>query len=810
MAAVVNKDNGHYYCCHGCLSAAQWIQSAGLDDFYRLRELSGGDAAPKPSESTNPKEWRDYDRLDLLDNYSHNLGEQGRSIRLAVPQLYCNACSWLLDRSLSQLDGVDDIWVNGASRQATINWRQAETPLSEILALMASLGYPARPLADSEYSVQEKLENRAALKRLAVAGLGMMQIMTYAFSLYLGAFQGIEAGLERFFHLTSLLLATAVVFYSAAPFFQNAWSDIKHRRAGMDVPVALAIGGAYLASVIITLSDSRQAVYFDSAVMFTFFLSLGRYWEMRIRHRALSSVEALQQLLPPLVTVSRSGESLKVAPNQLKVGDSITLKAGDVVPADAIILEGDAQFDEALLTGEATPQHHHTGQTILSGAILLHGLVSARITHSGQNTTLSQLRQLIEQSRRHRPAVALLADRVAHYFVGTLLLMTSATGLAWYWIDPSQVLPNTLAMLVVTCPCALSLAIPAALTAAGHGLSHQGILLANPQALEILPSIDHWFFDKTGTLTTGKLRRQRTIILAKKWDEEAVLAIASTLEKHSEHPIASAFSEDARFNENLQHIHAVANKGIEAQLDQQRLRIGHPLWASAICQDSASLPQKLNTFRVVLCHESGPIAGFEIEESVRPQAKQCIQQLQSHSSVSVLSGDEYNRVLALANTLNIDATFSAQSPEEKVEIIKKAQQNGLRVAMVGDGANDAPSLAQADVTIAMSNGNILAQSTADIILLNQQLSSLPILRDIARQTRRIIRQNLGWAIGYNLLALPLAAFGYIAPWAAAIGMSVSSLLVVLNSARLQRTVTRQLYRLPSSNHNPQRTESALP
>ncbi|MGM0563507.1 MAG: heavy metal translocating P-type ATPase [Pseudomonadota bacterium] len=785
---AASGDKTRSFCCHGCRAAADLIIDSGLGAFYRLRNGDELDNRITPVGEVDTEHWRAYDSRAALESYTSELENGRREIRLSVPQIYCSACSWLLDRKLSQIEAVEDILIAPEQRQMRLRWRADITPLSDILIALAEIGYPARPLATGESARLNREENRSALKRLAVAGLGMMQIMTYAASVYLGDYQGIEEEFRRFFHLVSLLVATLVVFYAGAPFFSNAWRDLRARHLGMDVPVALAIGGAYTASVWNTLSDNGQAVYFDSAVMFIFFLSIGRYVEMRTRHRAQSSADALEQLLPPLVGVKRGSETLTVAPSALRSGDRLSLGAGDIVPGDGEITGGDGRFDEALISGESRPRYRTVGDDVIGGAKLVDGAVDLRIISQGKDSTLAQMQSLMDRARGQRPRLQLLASSVARYFVTGLLLIAAITGIYWWHTDPDNMLPILISVLVVTCPCALSLAVPTALTAAGQGLSHHGILVASGDALETLPRIDHWCFDKTGTLTSGHMQ----VVRVHRFDgptqdsEHALLALAARLEAGVSHPIASAFVQHG--NAPLESAEYYVGRGVEATINGCRFRLGEPDWAAELRpKQHLFLPDTTRPL-VMLTSERQWLALFELSEDLRDGAAETIQALSRQGQVSILSGDGEGSVASVSAELGIGDWRARQQPRDKVEAIRQLQQRGHKVAMVGDGANDAPVLAQADVTVALANGSQLAQTAADVILLSPRLDALLTLKSSARRTRRIIRQNMAWALLYNLTALPLAASGLIAPWMAAIGMSASSLIVVLNATRLRRVV----------------------
>ena len=762
-------------CCIGCQAAAELIQNAGMGDFYRQRTDT--------SNTANEFDESYWQQFDLAEERYLSVNGNSHSASIAVMGMYCSACSWLIERSYQGIAGIEDLSINLSHKRIRIDWNADRLKFSEVLVVLAKLGYQPQPLSSLDSSTHSQTENQSAMKRIAVAGLGMMQVMGYAFALYANeASGGMDTSTERFLNLISMVVTTAVVFYAGAPFFKNALRDLRSRHLGMDVPVALAIGTAYSSSVYNTLGNTGATVYFDSAVMFIFFLSLGRFLEMRIRHQALSSQEALSQLLPPLVTLSRQGETLNLPPQQLQRGDIIQLSSGKVAPCDGEIISGSGRFDESMLTGEAYSQQRNSGDKVIGGTTLCSGSVQLQASQMGQDSTLAKIGELLERAQGQRPRQTQLADRLARHFVLAVLSIASAVAVIWWFIDASQALAVVLSVLVVTCPCALSLATPAAITAACHGLSRQGIVVSNSNALETLNKVDHWCFDKTGTLTTGQMSLYKTQVTDKLSAEEC-LAIASQLEQQSSHPIAQAFVHADELETGLlSDWQEIAGNGVSGRIDNQHYYFGRCQWVAQQI-DSPNTPDmdKEQGTAIALSNQEQVLAYFWVQDGLREQARQSIQQL--NTPCSVLSGDRQSAVAATAEQLGIEHYRGELQPDDKVAAIEQLQQQHT-VAMLGDGINDAPVLAKADVSISLACASQLAQSHADVLILNNQLSSLNIIVQTAVRCSRVIKQNLGWALLYNLSALPLAASGMLSPWMAALGMSLSSLLVVLNASRL--------------------------
>jgi Cu2+-exporting ATPase len=599
-----------------------------------------------------------------------------------------------------------------------------------------------------------------------------------------------ETEYRDFLRWVSLLLTTPIVFYSAQPFFTSAWRDLRIRRLGMDVPVSLAIGSAWAASTWATFRGSGE-VYFDSVCMFTFFLLLGRFLEQRARHRADSATRALLRGLPR-AAVRLAGEDEEVVPVRALVqGDRVLVKPGAIVPADGRVLDGESSVDESLLTGESLPRSKARGDAVIGGTQNIDGPLILSVTHTGPDSVLSTIVALRDRASAEKPPVVTLADRVARHFVAGVLAIAALVWLVWWRISPGDAFWITLSVLVATCPCALAIATPAALFCASNALARRGVLITRGHVLETLSRVTHVLFDKTGTLTAGCLsvRNQRTL---REVPGHETLGIAAALERHSEHPIAAAFTrlaaERAIRLPPVRSVRAVANHGLEGTLEGRVFRIGRPAWVAARGDGEAGpdLPPCKGMW-VLLGDDSGPLARFELDDPPRPEASGVIAALRARGlAIGLLSGDPSAAVQQLAAQLGIENAVGGAVPEEKLRRVHDLQRSGAVVAMLGDGVNDAPVLGAAQVSLAMGGGTDLAKNSADAVLLGDDLRGLIRAVDQGGRTRRIIRQNLAWALAYNLSVLPLAAAGQIAPWAAAAGMSLSSLLVTVNALRLNR------------------------
>ncbi len=763
-------------CCPGCKAVAELIRDSGMSQYYALREAPVPGVGRPPAETA---EWRVFDSADMLAAFTASAGDDTEAM-LYVGGVYCSACSWLIESTLMRLPGVAAAELNPVTHRLRVRWKRSDNNFSDILGALASLGYEPQPLTGDSESRPELAEQRTALKRLLVASLGMMQVMMFAVGLYAGDFQGIDAEMHRFLRVVSLVVTTPVVLYSARPFFASAWRGLRARRPGMDLPVSIAVGTAFVASVYATLTNG-PAVWFDSVTMFVFFLTLGRFLEMRARHRSIDRTAALTSLLPNTATRITGNGSTIIPVSQLLAGDRVLIRAGDAIPADGVITSGTSSVDEALLTGEATPQQKSTGDPVAAGSVNLDRLLEIQVTRTGSDTTLGTISRLSERARYARPAFVTVADRVASYLVVALLLVATAVAIAWYLLAPERAFEVTLSVLVVTCPCALALATPAAFAAAGSRLSQLQLLVTNGNAIESLARATAFMFDKTGTLTRGEPKITALVVLDNRFTEYDCRRVAAALETASSHPLALAFKLDDVLPPVADQ-HVEVGQGVSGSIDGRHWRLGNAAFAAAGIGDTDG-----PTSQVFLSVDGDAVAWFEVEDTLRPDAAATLQSLRARDlRLALLSGDREAAVARIAETLGIDEFHAACSPQQKLAIIEAAQDKGERIVMVGDGINDAPVLAGADTSIAPAHGATLAQTSADIIMLGDSLAPLTTAVTMSVQTMRIVRQNLTWAIVYNTLALPLAALGHVPPWAAAIGMSASSLVVVLNALRLSR------------------------
>ncbi|NMM29279.1 MAG: cation-translocating P-type ATPase [Glaciimonas sp.] len=729
--------------------------------------------------------------------------------KLTIGGIRCAACVQLIEFRLQQLAGVTAFKVNIASHRAEITWDNRSISLSRIVAAISDLGYSALP-AGSQGSLEER-EKKMALWRLFVAGFAMMQVMMYAFPAYLVPVASVGGDLtpdiDLLLKLASLAITVPVVLFSAWPFFRAAWRDLRNRHVGMDVPVSVGVLVTFFASIWATFAGGP--VYYDSLIMFVFLLLAARTIEAKVHLKSTSALRALIQLVPAqvekLIDYPNSRQVIQVAAELLLAGDAILVPAGAHIPVDGVVIEGESECDEALMTGESHPVLKSRGSKLIGGALNLIGPLVMQAEQVGDQTQLSSLVKMMEAAANEKPPLVALADRHASRFLFLIMLLAIASGIVWWQIDPSRALWIAVTIVIVTCPCALSLATPGVMSAAVGRLARNGVLIARGRAIESLVRTTHVVFDKTGTLTYGQLSLLDTLLLRQDvlWDAAFTQATAASLAAGSLHPVSQALAASpasvardeprAHTIPKFGSITEIAGQGLQASdSNGHAYRLGSVHFVQQLHHQPLEIPpQYAGKTLAAFGDENGWIALFVMQDGLRHEARDLIAfLLQQGKKVMLLSGDRADVVAQVGQELGIPEVFGELGPAQKYAAIRKIQQQGGVVAMVGDGMNDGPGLSLADVSIAMGQGAPISQARSDVILISNHLGDLRHAFQTATKAMLLIRQNLGWALLYNAIAIPAAMSGVLAPWHAAIGMSLSSLVVVLNSLRISSQNTQ--------------------
>lgn len=762
------------------------IVSNGLENFYRDR--TAYNRKPEIEDLERAQRFAVYDDPNLQAQFSHTSNSGITSARLLIGSVSCAACTWLIETSLQRLPSVEAATLNLAQGRLDVSFDLAQLSMSELFEAIATLGYTVAPWHVNTLREQTQADFKTDLRRLAVAAIGMMQVGMFSVALHAGDIQGISAEYQKLLRVVSLLVTSFVVYFSARGFFDSAWRHLRQGALVMDLPVSIAIGGAFSASVLATLSNSG-VVYFDSVVMFTFLLLGARFIERRLRYHDSLVVEDAERSLPDAVHCRR-GDTWALTPRaQLKESDRLLIRRGDTLPIDGRIDSGSSAVREDSFSGESLPRSVSAGDIVFAGTVNLHASLEITAIGGYADSRLAAVQRSIDTARHKKPAIAQLADRIASRFILAVLILSAATAICWWSIDPSRAFWTALSVLVVSCPCALSLATPSALANATSYLRSRGVLVNGDNALESLPQVKRVLFDKTGTLTTGAFSLEETQALSDALPEAQILNLAASLQRHANHPIASAFAAMPG-DTPLSTVDYSVGAGVSAIYAGKPLRMGSLAFCRELCPDLPD-PPPTPLYWLCICTQDQPLAWLGISDTLRPETRRLIDRLHARGlRLEMLSGDSSPRAAQLARDLRLDAASTGQSPEDKMAYAQSLQTDAECILMIGDGLNDAPVLKQADVSVAVPGATNLARAQADFVIANGDLQQIEVIFSVAKATRQTIRQNFAWALSYNALAIPLAALGMVPPWAAALGMSLSSIIVVGNAARLRHGIPR--------------------
>ncbi|MFA3790238.1 heavy metal translocating P-type ATPase [Aliiglaciecola sp. SL4] len=762
-------------CCPGCQAVAEAIVENGLEDYYRFRTEFADKGDEQLTETLD--RLKAYDHEEIQQEFVVDDGSQ-KQIQLTIEGISCAACGWLIERQLLKTPGIKRIAVNVSARRATINWIDSQLKLSEIISQLESVGYHALPFQADEHEASYQKETKSYLKRIGLAGLMSMQVMMLAIGLYFGIFGSIEDTTKEFLHWVSFLLTTPVVLYSGFTFYKSAFSSLRMKSVNMDFSVSIAIIGTFVASAWATITHTGE-IYFESVCMFIFLLLISRFLEHRSRHQAsLISANMFKYIPLTAIQIDSDNKQNSVLAKHLKPGQKILVRPGETFPVDGVITSGDGNVDESMLTGESEKIKKNIGDHVYGGTISLSGSFEIEVENELKLSLVNKILRLQELALADKPKAAVYADVASKYFIVIVLGITLISYFGWLAYQPDRAFWVAISILVATCPCALSLATPTALTSAIAKLNQYGLLVKRANIIDVMPDVDTVIFDKTGTLTNGHFSVSE-VELFNHSDENFVFNLAAGIEQYSKHPISQAFQSKTPLEVN--HVDTIAGKGLQGTYQSQIVKIGN----LSILDDKLNLPVNPDDSRVYLQLGKQLIAAFTVKDVVKKDAKQLVNDLSSKQLV-MLSGDAETSATSVANALGIPNVYFRQTPQQKLNYIQSLQADGHKVLMIGDGINDAPVLAAADVSIAVGDASDMAKRSADIILLNSKLSNVKFAVSMAIKVRHKIKQNMVWAIGYNALILPLAVAGYLSPWMAVIGMSLSSIIVVANSIRLLR------------------------
>ncbi len=821
ITSTINKKQMHF-CCHGCQTVCETIYGAGMQGFYD--RTSDGETLQPPPEID--KQLEIYD-LDEIQSEFVDCSANIREIHLLVEGIHCAACVWLIERRLADEVGVLEANVNLSAKKLRLKWDNKKIKLSALLHYLGQIGYAAVPYDPEAAEGQIKKYNRQLLLRLGFAGFAAMNLMWISIALYAGADEG---NFKNLFYWLGLGLATPTLIYSGYPFYRGAITGLINRHLTMDLPIAIGATITYIYSCYVVLSGSAIAhVYFDTVVNFIFVILTGRYLEAMSKRLAVQSSQRLLDLQPKIASLIKADDIIFVPVRTLKQYDKVLVRAGEKIPVDGVIISGESVIDESMLTGEYVPRAKFTGDSVSAGTTNKEGVLTIQVNKTLKNTALGKIIQLVDQAQSTKAPIQCTADRIIPWFVSITLLLASITFIFWFDDNIEVALMAATSVLIITCPCAFGLATPMAIAVATGVGARMGVLVKHGAVLEILSSIRNFVFDKTGTLTQGKMLLSNLYYalpddagqqqikhveihedIAGKLNtlEQKIIHLSYSLEAHSEHTIARAivnFAQHYRLNKKLPlaEIKVFPGAGIKAEYQGQTIAVGSLLWIKKIIAEtssksadflslSASLEQTMADYQrsgssVVYAWLSDEmLSAFVIEDKLRPDAMQIIQQMQEQNyQLSLLSGDKQEVADYMAEKLGIEDVIAEVLPGEKDKVIQQKQQQGVLIAMVGDGINDAPALVRADVGIAMGSGTDVSIDSADVILVNGELAKIPLAAELSRATLTTIKQNITISIVYNVIMVPLAMAAMITPLVAAVSMPLSSLLVIANAARIR-------------------------
>ena len=779
------------FCCAGCKTVCQVIHESGLDDFYNRLNYQSAEAPPPET----PLDLEQYDLPEVQVDFVRTLEAEKKQAHLLVDGIHCAACVWLIEHGLNGMDGIELAEVNLAHQRLNLRWDSSRVKLSAIMMRLGRLGYAAAPFNPEAAEGSLQRRNRSLLFRMAFAGFGMMNIMWISIALYAGAFSGIDSELKQFFHWISFCIATPVLLYSGWPFFRAALLGLKQLRLTMDLPIAIGALSTWFYSSWITLNASGE-VYFDTVVTFLFVILIGRYLEGLSKRNASSAALRLMELQPRLATRLLGDGEERISVRKLQLGDHLLVRPGEKVPADGIVLSGESYIDESMLSGEARPLRKEAGANVVAGSMNVDGSLTVDVCSMGADTVLARIVTLVEEAQGSKAKVQQIADRIVPWFVAATIGLALITFLCWLEDDFNTALLAAVSVLIITCPCALGLATPMGIAVGVGAGAKRGVLVRHGQALEILSGITHVVFDKTGTLTEGRMRVMQ-VLTANGFEPDKLITLAAAVEGKSRHPLATAIVVELKTKQlSCESFLSESGLGVSGLVGGCRVVIGN---LRLMQRDSIAVPEQMQSEQsrieqqmgvAVLVAVDGVLAGLiHLQDRVRAEAASLIQSLRQQGiGITMLTGDSTAAAQALQETLGEMYVVAELLPEDKEAEIRQLQARGEKVLMIGDGVNDAPALARADVSMAMGSGMDVSMACADIVLVSSDLSRVGFAIKLAQKTLSTIRQNIGISLAYNVILVPAAMAALVTPVFAAIAMPVSSLLVIGNAILIRRRI----------------------
>jgi len=794
----------HLFCCSGCLSVCQVIHEAGLDNFYQRLEKRESSIAP-PLDA--PKDMDQYDLAEVQDEFVQKLHDGSYKTQLMIEGIHCAACVWLIEKALKGMDGVIQAEVNLVHHRLALHWQPKQLALADVMQRLAALGYAAMPFNLENTEGKARKQNRKLLFRLGFAGFGAMNMMWISIALYAGALSGISAEYQHFFHWVSFAIATPVLLYSGGPILYAAWQGLRQGRLGMDLPIAIGAVITYTYSVWQTWVNG-QAVYFDTVVTFLFVILIGRYLEALARRNASSATLRLLELQPRMATrLTESGEE-RVSIRKIHLADHLLIRPGDKIPADGVVVDGQSHVDESMVTGESRPIHKTIHSKLIAGTVNGESSLSMQVEKTGIDTMLSRIIHLVESAQGSKAKIQDLADRIAPYFVATTITLACISFLYWVRIDINTALLAATAVLIITCPCALGLATPMAIAVSTGLAARYGVLIRNGKALEKISEINHIVMDKTGTLTQGSMAVTNVLFAD---NHNHVLQLAGSLERYDSHPIAKAIctsqeAEGLTFFETHE-FQVMQGKGVQGVVQTAtnacKVHIGNKklIQSLGIDLDEAYLLacdqiEHAMGMAIFIVADGKLLGLLQIEDQLRDGACELMTHFsQLNLPLTILTGDSEAAAQQLKHTLcqslAMDIRVIAEvSPEHKSDEIKRLQRQGKQVLMIGDGINDAPALAQADMSMAMGTGTDISMECSDMVLMGGELKNIPWALKLGKRTLKSIRQNLLFSLTYNIVLVPAAMMAWITPIFAALTMPLSSLIVIGNAILIRQYMRR--------------------